>query len=88
MGLEKSIDLGGQSPAFRSTLTNQRLTHESLNRSRPTAVNLADGAERLRAVAKAAAAAGGATPSSVVEAVVAAAEAYFEEDVRANRVRC
>lgn len=46
-----------------------------------------DGANKLAGAAGAAAAAPGATPASVVEAVVHAAEAYFEEDLRANRVR-
>jgi len=54
--------------------------------SRPTAVNLMDGANKLAAAAAAAAGAPGASPASVVEAVVRAAEAYFEEDLSCNRV--
>jgi hypothetical protein len=54
--------------------------------SRPTAVNLADACNRLRATATAAAAVAGATGPSVAGAVVAAAEAYFAEDLAANRV--
>lgn len=56
-------------------------------RSRPTAVNLRDAADTLSAAADAAASVQGATPASVVEAVVKAAEGYFEEDLRSNKVR-
>eukprot|EP00983_Pelagomonas_calceolata_P031843 999161-Pelagomonas_calceolata.AAC.5 len=53
--------------------------------SRPTAVNLMDGANKIAAATSAAAGAPGATPASVVEAVVKAAEAYFEEDLCSNK---
>jgi hypothetical protein len=56
-------------------------------RSRPTAVNLADSAAKLKAVARKAAAADGATPEAVAEEVVKAAEATLAEDVAANKVR-
>ncbi len=55
-------------------------------RSRPTAVNLADSAIKLKATAKAACEAPGSSPQSVVEAVVAEAEGYLGEDIAANRV--
>lgn len=55
--------------------------------SRPTAVNLADGLDRVKASAQAAAAQPGATPASVVEAVVKTAEEYFDADITCNRVR-
>jgi methylthioribose-1-phosphate isomerase len=55
--------------------------------SRPTAVNLADSAIKLKAVAADAAAAAGATPESVAAAVIAAAEATLQLDVDANKVR-
>ncbi len=54
--------------------------------SRPTAVNLRDGLERVKAAAAAAAQAPGATAGAVVEAVVAAAEAYFDADIKTNKV--
>ncbi len=56
-------------------------------RSRPTAVNLADAAIKLRRVAETAAAADGATPVSISTAVIEAAEAFLEEDIAANKVR-
>ena len=55
-------------------------------RSRPTAVNLADSAIKLKAIARTVASAPGATPSSVVEAVVAASEGFLAEDIASNRV--
>jgi methylthioribose-1-phosphate isomerase len=54
--------------------------------SRPTAVNLADGADRLRVAAKHAAESAGATAQSVVEAVIKEAEEYFDADLKANKV--
>jgi methylthioribose-1-phosphate isomerase len=54
--------------------------------SRPTAVNLADSAFKLKAVARTARDVQGSTPLSVVEAVVDAAEGFLEEDIAANRV--
>lgn len=54
--------------------------------SRPTAVNLADSAVKLKAVAAEAAALQGATAESVAVAVVAAAEATLEQDIAANKV--
>ncbi|KAJ9505804.1 hypothetical protein QJQ45_029236, partial [Haematococcus lacustris] len=62
-----------------------RSTLDYLVTSRPTAVNLAEGADRMRDAAESAAAAADASPSSVVEAVVQAAEAYFAADVSANK---
>ena len=55
-------------------------------RSRPTAVNLADSANKLKAVADKAAEAPGATPQTVAKAVVSAAEAWMEDDIAANKV--
>jgi methylthioribose-1-phosphate isomerase len=60
--------------------------HQSLSCSRPTAVNLADSALKLKAVATEASAKQGSTAVSVVEAVVAAAESFLEADIAANRV--
>ena len=54
--------------------------------SRPTAVNLADMAGKLKVVARAAAAEPGATPAALVERVVLACEACMEEDIAANQV--
>lgn len=54
--------------------------------SRPTAVNLADSAIKLKAVAAQAASKPGATAELVTAAVVAAAEATLEEDIAANKV--
>lgn len=54
--------------------------------SRPTAVNLADSAVKLKAVAAKAAAQPGATAESVTAAVIAAAEATLDEDIAANKV--
>jgi len=45
-----------------------------------------DGADKLAAAAAAAAVVPGATPASIVDTVVNAAEAYFEEDLRSNKV--
>lgn len=55
--------------------------------SRPTAVNLADSAIKLKAVARSAASTAGATPATVSEAVIAASEGFMAEDIAANRVR-
>ncbi len=55
-------------------------------RSRPTAVNLADSANKLKATTAAAAGAVGATSETVVNAVVASAEAFLVEDIAANKV--
>lgn len=52
--------------------------------SRPTAVNLADMANKLKAVAAATKASASAT--EVVAAVLQVAEACLEEDIAANRV--
>ena len=54
--------------------------------SRPTAVNLADSAIKLKGVTRTACDVHGSTPSSVVEAVVSAAEGFLQEDIDANRV--
>lgn len=54
--------------------------------SRPTAVNLADSAVKLKAVAAEVAAEAGATAESVAAAVVEAAEATLEQDIAANKV--
>lgn len=61
----------------------ERLTY--LVTSRPTAVNLADAADKLKAVAAKSAAASGATAESVVADVISAAEAMIQEDIEANR---
>lgn len=53
--------------------------------SRPTAVNLADSAEKLKAVANQAAATEGETPEGLVAKVVATAEAMLVDDVRDNK---
>jgi methylthioribose-1-phosphate isomerase len=55
--------------------------------SRPTAVNLADSAAKLKSVARKVAAAAGATPEKVTAEVVKAAEATLEDDVAANKVQ-
>ncbi|GFR48766.1 hypothetical protein Agub_g10587 [Astrephomene gubernaculifera] len=60
-------------------------TLDYLVTSRPTAVNLADAAAKLKAATSAAAAAPAATPTSVCGAVIAAAEAFLEEDIAANK---
>ncbi|EFJ49530.1 eukaryotic translation initiation factor 2B alpha [Volvox carteri f. nagariensis] len=60
-------------------------TLDYLVTSRPTAVNLADAANKLKAAAALAAAADAATPSSVCSAVMDAAEAYFVEDIASNK---
>lgn len=54
--------------------------------SRPTAVNLADAAQRLSKLAADAAAQSDATAESVTMAVVEACEAMLRDDVEANRV--
>lgn len=54
--------------------------------SRPTAVNLADAAAKLKAASVAAAKLPGSTPASIVEAVTVAAETYFEDDLVSNKV--
>ncbi|GAX82127.1 hypothetical protein CEUSTIGMA_g9555.t1 [Chlamydomonas eustigma] len=60
-------------------------TLDYLVTSRPTAVNLADSALKLKAVTNEAASKQGSTAVSVVEAVVAAAETFLEADIAANR---
>lgn len=60
-------------------------TLDYLVTSRPTAVNLADAAIKLRRVAETVAAADGATPVSISTAVIEAAEAFLEEDIAANK---
>lgn len=54
--------------------------------SRPTAVNLADAAQRLSLLASEAAAAPGATAAAVTMAVVEACERMLRDDVEANKV--
>lgn len=66
----------------------RRTAHPTLppaNNSRPTAVNLADSAAKLKAAAAAAARTPAATAASVTQAVIAAAEATLEEDIAANK---
>ncbi|GIL52594.1 hypothetical protein Vafri_8417 [Volvox africanus] len=60
-------------------------TLDYLVTSRPTAVNLADAANKLKAAASQAGAAEGATPASVCSAVIHAAEVYFAEDIASNK---
>lgn len=60
-------------------------TMDYLVTSRPTAVNLADSANKLKLIAETAAKAPNATPQSVVLAVVEAAESFYDEDIAANR---
>ncbi|KXZ55583.1 hypothetical protein GPECTOR_2g1133 [Gonium pectorale] len=60
-------------------------TLDYLVTSRPTAVNLADAANKLRAVTASASAAPAATPLSVCGAVIEAAEAFLADDIAANK---
>ncbi|GLC47857.1 hypothetical protein PLESTB_000033000 [Pleodorina starrii] len=60
-------------------------TLDYLVTSRPTAVNLADAANKLKAAAAQAAAAEGATATSVCGSVIEAAEAFLAEDIAANK---
>ncbi|KAG2453953.1 hypothetical protein HYH02_002156 [Chlamydomonas schloesseri] len=60
-------------------------TLDFLVTSRPTAVNLADACNRLKATAAAAAAAAGASATGVCGAVIEAAEAYLAEDIASNK---
>ena len=76
---------GSQFASAADAVADVDRTMDYLVTSRPTAVNLADSAHKLKAVARRAAAEAGASPTSVVAAVVAAAEATLEEDIAANR---
>ncbi|XP_024521805.1 methylthioribose kinase [Selaginella moellendorffii] len=53
--------------------------------SRPTAVNLADAAEKLKKVASVAASTDNASAQDVFQAYIEAAEAFLEEDVSSNK---
>ncbi|KIZ04682.1 isopentenyl-diphosphate Delta-isomerase [Monoraphidium neglectum] len=76
---------GKQYSSVAAVVEDVEKTMDYLVTSRPTAVNLADSATKLKAVARQAAAAEGATPESVTAEVVAAAEATLEEDIAANK---
>ena len=65
------------------TISKTRLDY--LRTSRPTAVNLGNACETLKAAVAKEACGEGSTGSSTVEAFVYAAEAMLEEDVAANR---
>ena len=54
--------------------------------SRPTAVNLADTAQKLSSVARDACGEHGASAVTVTQAVVAACEAMLQADIAANQV--
>lgn len=79
--LHNSPDLG--TPEAVSRLVATQL--EYLVSSRPTAVNLADAADKLKAVAVAAAATEGASAASVVSCVVAEAERMLQADAETNK---
>lgn len=76
---------GKQYTGVDAAVSDIGVTLDFLVTSRPTAVNLADSAAKLSAVAAQAAAAPDATPASVVGAVIAAAEGTLEQDVAANK---
>ncbi|WIA19547.1 hypothetical protein OEZ85_004156 [Tetradesmus obliquus] len=76
---------GKQYASVQACLDDVASTMDCLVTSRPTAVNLADSAVKLKAVAAEAAAQQGATAETVTAAVVAAAEATLEQDIAANK---
>ncbi|KAG1677121.1 hypothetical protein FOA52_000927 [Chlamydomonas sp. UWO 241] len=78
-------DKGGAFGSAAEAAAYVDTTMDYLVTSRPTAVNLADSADKLKAVARAACAAADATPQSVVLSVVAAAEGCLTDDLAANR---
>ncbi|KAI8462416.1 MAG: hypothetical protein J3K34DRAFT_189039 [Monoraphidium minutum] len=76
---------GSQYATIDAAIADVDATMDYLVTSRPTAVNLADSAAKLKAAARRAAAAPGATPAAVASEVVAVAEATLEEDIAANK---
>eukprot|EP00878_Enallax_costatus_P005791 GHUV01006072.1.p1 GENE.GHUV01006072.1~~GHUV01006072.1.p1 ORF type:complete len:713 (+),score=234.96 GHUV01006072.1:191-2329(+) len=76
---------GKQYSSVEACVRDIAATMDYLVTSRPTAVNLADSAVKLKAVAAQAASEPGATAESVTAAVVEAAEATLEEDIAANK---
>ena len=78
----------GQGAAFSSPLEAAAYvssTMDFLVTSRPTAVNLADSAAKLKLIADNASKASSATSQSVVLSVIEAAESFYDEDIAANR---
>ncbi|KAF4554080.1 Methylthioribose-1-phosphate isomerase [Elsinoe fawcettii] len=78
-----ALDTNSQSPEAVKSSTITQLDY--LVTSRPTAVNLADAAGKLRKVIETAAAAGDATGDSVKEAYIKAAEQMLVDDVSDNQ---
>ncbi|EFJ31105.1 hypothetical protein SELMODRAFT_87975, partial [Selaginella moellendorffii] len=70
-------------PQDAHLLLRKRLDY--LVSSRPTAVNLADAAEKLKRVASVAASTDNASAQDVFQAYIEAAEAFLEEDVSSNK---
>ncbi|KAK2080371.1 hypothetical protein QBZ16_000224 [Prototheca wickerhamii] len=88
LGLAVELQAGGAGSQYRDAEEARREVDRLLAylvSSRPTAVNLAQAADRLRALAAAAAGAAGASAGAVVRGVIEAAEGMLEADVAANR---